>query len=347
LSGRSNPFNGSSTGKLGYVPALDGLRGLAIAAVVGVHYFDWPPGGELGVDLFFVLSGFLITTLLLEERGKGPISLRRFYRRRARRLLPALAVMLAFYLVAEAARGRDALKPVLLGGLYFANFVQAFQNPNPLAHTGLVPLWSLSQEEQFYVVWPLLLLALMRRRTLAWLLTILVALVVYRAVLVFGGASDWRVYFGPDTHADGLVGGALLAILRLRHGLRSSPRLANVGLVVFWLALFVQPFLPAWEAWGLPVAEAACVILVASAVAETPLGSALSARPLVWVGRISYSLYLWNLALPVIVGSRNPWLMLPLSVAAAYASFRFVEEPFRRRRPRGLEPAVQSSAATG
>jgi peptidoglycan/LPS O-acetylase OafA/YrhL len=347
LTESPEPVEESSLWKLGYNPALDGLRGFAVSVVVGLHYFAWPAGGDLGVDLFFVLSGFLITTLLVGDHARGEISLGRFYGRRARRLVPGLATMLALYLVVEAARGRNALEPVLLGGLYFANFAQAFQHPNPLDHTGLEPLWSLSQEEQFYLVWPLLLFALLRRRTLAWLSTIFAVLVLYRAILVFEGAGHWRVYFGPDTHADGLVAGAILAIFRFRHRLRVPPLLANAGLVVFWVALLVHPFLPAWQAWGLPIAEAACVILVASAVAETQLREALSARPLVWLGRISYSLYLWNLALPVMVGSKDPWLMLPLSLTAAYVSTRFVEEPFRRRNSRRLEGAVQSSATAG
>ena len=112
--------------RLGYVPALDGLRGIAIALVVGYHYFGIPPGGSVGVDLFFVLSGFLITTLLLEERATVGLSLRRFYVRRARRLFPALGALVVVYLLVTAAQGENHVVVAAIGISYAANAVLAF-----------------------------------------------------------------------------------------------------------------------------------------------------------------------------------------------------------------------------
>ena len=152
--------------RLGHVPALDGLRGLAILLVIGGHYFLMPRGGGgTGVGLFFVLSGFLITTLLLEEHAAtGRIRLGAFYVRRARRLLPGLALLLASYLVGAIVEGRArvALRAIAAGGFYTANIAQAYW-PHLMGREPIGPLWSLAEEEQFYLVWPALLILL-----LAW-----------------------------------------------------------------------------------------------------------------------------------------------------------------------------------
>src|SRR5436305_8467288 len=199
--------------KLGHVPALDGLRGIAIAIVVGYHAFGFPLGGWLGVDLFFVLSGFLITTLLLEEQAAtGTVRLRAFYARRARRLLPALAVLLAAYVAISAVRGVDGLAVVARWGFYTGNVYEAFVPGASLHLVGLNHLWSLAQEEQFYLLWPAaLLLALKARRPAVVLGTIALALMIYRLALADGGASDARIYFAPDTNVDGLLLGAAFA----------------------------------------------------------------------------------------------------------------------------------------
>jgi peptidoglycan/LPS O-acetylase OafA/YrhL len=162
-------------GRLGHVPALDGIRGLAIALVVSMHAFGFPAGGFIGVDLFFVLSGFLITTLLLEEvEATGRISLRDFYERRVRRLLPALLVLLIVYSVVEAARGRSVL-PAVAGLFYFSNFSN-FLHLTAWRTNALDHLWSLAEEEQFYLVWPPILILLVRwRRLLAPLLLLVLA----------------------------------------------------------------------------------------------------------------------------------------------------------------------------
>jgi peptidoglycan/LPS O-acetylase OafA/YrhL len=319
--------------RLGYVPALDGLRGVAIAGVVSSHLFRWPMGGGLGVDLFFVLSGFLISTLLLEELAvSGTVSLRRFYARRARRLLPALACLLVVYLVVQAARGVDALGTVARLGLYAGNVYQAFVAPGAPV-SGLEHLWSLAEEEQFYLVWPLLLLVLARtRRPAAWIAATVVALVVYRIGLEQHAAHHARLYVGPDTHADGLLLGALLAQLRVRRDIRPPRWLGTVAFLVFTVAVLVRPATAAWDAYGLIGFELAAVVLIAAAVSGTDLASLLAAAPLVWLGRISYSLYLWHFMLWQAFGKHLPLVVLAVSVVCAAASYRFVEQPFRRRR---------------
>lgn len=325
VSGRGRP-------RLGHVPALDGLRGLAIACVLAGHFAD-VAGGALGVDLFFCLSGFLITTLLLEELDEvGRISLVGFYARRCRRLLPALAALLVAYAVVALALGRSLLA-ILEGGFYTANIAQAFFHPAELAASGLTHLWSLAEEEQFYALWPLAFLLLVRRsRPERWLVAALAALVAYRVALAVAGASHLRLYMGTDTHADGLIAGALLAFLRWR-GVQVA-WLAKLS-VLFFVAIWLRGFLFAhgvsggWDAYGLPIAELGAVGLVASALSSEGV---LTARPCVGLGRISYSLYLWHVPVLWLFGGER-LVALVLSFAAAVASYRFVESPFRRRRP--------------
>src|SRR4051812_31140019 len=199
--------------ELGYRPALDGLRAVAITLVVSLHAFRWPNGGYLGVDLFFVLSGFLITTLLLEEHhATGRISLSRFYLRRARRLLPALFVMLAAYSAwSLTTQGVDPTRYVLEGVLYCTNYFLAYRGQlSPIEH-----LWSLAEEEQFYLLWPLLLIGLLlwRRRVMGIFLIVVFGLLVWNEVWqTHHHANGLRLDYGIDTRSDGLVVGCLLAV---------------------------------------------------------------------------------------------------------------------------------------
>jgi peptidoglycan/LPS O-acetylase OafA/YrhL len=332
--------------KLGYAPSLDGLRGVAILIVVAFHLFGVPRGGPVGVDLFFALSGFLITTLLLEELVEnGRINLWRFYERRARRLFPALAVLLGVYLVWAAAHGHDALKTVALGGLYFSNFVQSFANPNPLSYTGLDHLWSLAQEEQFYLVWPLLLLVITKtRRPIVWASLLLATMLAYRTGLVLSGARLTRIYRGPDTHGVGLMSGAVLALLVTRRPVRVDERLAKVAFLTVALLAVAQFWDAAWWLYFQPLVEVGCVVLVAAALFEPELREVLSFRPLVWLGRISYSLYLWHWPVYWALRGRDPLVALALSLVLAWASYRFVECPFRRRRS-SVTPTPATAAA--
>jgi peptidoglycan/LPS O-acetylase OafA/YrhL len=314
--------------RLGYVPALDGLRGIAILLVVAVHYTLLPIGGVYGVDLFFVLSGFLITTLLLEElSASGRIRLRAFYARRARRLFPALAVLLLAYLLFEAARGVDGLHAVAVYGLYAGNVYQAVAHTR-FTQTGLEHLWSLAEEEQFYLVWPAVLLVLTRvRRPVRWLAALFLALASYRIALIFHGANVERIGHAPDTRSEGLVLGSLVAYWRPQAREWLAKAAAAVALL---LVLTRDPI----GGFSLPLFELAAAGLVVSAVGATELARGLSWRPLVQLGKISYSLYLWHLTILWAFGNQDRVVALLLSVAAACASYRFVEQPFRRRRLR-------------
>jgi len=321
--------------RLGYVPALDGLRALAIAAVVGLHYWNVPECGGLGVDLFFCLSGFLITTLLLEEHAEsGAISLKNFYGRRARRLFPALALLLVVYLAATEGRG---LRTVVLTGFYAGNIVRAFGD-DPLLKSPLGHLWSLAQEEQFYLLWPAALLLLLRlRRNVAPILLALlfVAVTVWRVLLAHHGASSARLQFGPDVRADGMVAGCLLAFLRTRISIKPTDALTAAAVWTVAIAAFFSLLLPDWQVYVRPTFNLAACVLVAAAVSGTGLAEALSIRPLVSLGKISYSLYLWHLPVLVAVGRDHPWPALVAAVAVSWLSYRFVEQPFRRRSHRG------------
>jgi peptidoglycan/LPS O-acetylase OafA/YrhL len=317
--------------RLGYVPALDGLRGVAIALVVSAHYVGVPYGGQDGVDLFFVLSGFLITTLLLEERTEtGRISLRGFYIRRIRRLLPALVVMLATYSLISILEGHDPSRDLELLGFYSANVTEAFVGWFP---SGLDHLWSLAEEEQFYLVWPLLLLVFVRtRRLLTFTVALAAVLVLYRAGLTINGTSMTRLYNGPDTHSDGLVIGAILAIVGQRRSLAVPEGLPPWIVGAFVLAVLITPINTGWQIAGLPLFELVCAGLIAAAVTGSSLVPVLSWRPLVFLGKISYSLYLWHYMLFWAFGFAHALVALPISVACALLSYRFVEQPFRLHR---------------
>jgi peptidoglycan/LPS O-acetylase OafA/YrhL len=326
--------------RLGYVPTLDGLRGIAIASVV-LYHAGLLPGGFLGVDLFFVLSGFLITTLLLEERAaNGRVNLRAFYVRRARRLLPGLlALLLLLALWALVARPVDAplLEDIGLTLAYVANIYRAYFHhfAEPLSM-----MWSLAQEEQFYLFWPALLLALLRftkRRSIVVGCALgLVALWAWRVGLVLDGASVRRIRFSPDTHFDPLLIGCLLAFCW-----RRLPRLGAVALVGFLAEEFVARDVSRLVlAAGAPVAAVAAALVVGDAARGRM--RVLEWRPLVWLGKISYSVYVWQalafLAVEQldlsVAGTR--FIAITFAVALGAASYRFVEQPFRRRRSQAV-----------
>ena len=338
----------TSAARLGYVPALDGLRAVAILGVLGVHLFGLS-GGFYGVDLFFVLSGFLITTLLLEEHDReGRVSLRAFYIRRARRLLPALgAVLVLIAVVGPLYYSPGLLASIVASGLYAANIVRGFGRSDFLAATPAAHLWSLAQEEQFYVLWPIALLSLRRRLTERRLMTLLAAgfvlLILYRAGLAVAGAGWHRIYYAPDTHMDGLVLGCLLACAR-RRGLTTVPVAAGCAASVGVVAAFVfgAQTVP-WSVGGLPIVELAAAVLVLAALSPGPVAVVLSARPLVWIGALSYSLYLWQIPAMWLTGWNRPWPALALTAALTLLSYYVIERPFRRPRARAIAWATAPS----
>jgi peptidoglycan/LPS O-acetylase OafA/YrhL len=325
--------------RLGHVAALDGLRGIAILLVIAFHYTGQPFGGGYGVDLFFVLSGFLITTLLLEERAAtGRIGLGSFYVRRARRLFPALATVLCAYLVYNAILGRNALSTVADYGLYFGNVYYVISHKAD--NTGLGHLWSLAEEEQFYLVWPAVLLVFARaKRPVYWVAALALALVAYRTALILNGASMTRLYRAPDTHSEGLLLGAGLAFVR-QQGFVAGEWAGKLGLVLAIPAAVAGN----WRL-GLPFFELGAVLLVAAAIGNTEIRRALSLRPLVWLGALSYSLYLWHFPVLWAFGVHNRPVALVATFLLAWLSYRYVERPFRRRRDR-VEPAVVPSPAS-
>ncbi|MCL9762226.1 acyltransferase family protein [Frankia sp. AiPa1] len=376
---------------LGHLPALDGLRAFAVMAVIAYHAgISWMPGGLLGVDTFFVLSGFLITGLLITEyRNTRRIDLRSFWIRRSRRLMPALLVLLvgvAAYAQWIAAPGDvatvrlDAVSTLL----YVANwrfalsdqsYFNHFSAPSPLLHT-----WSLSVEEQFYVLWPLIVFLLMRhsartvdrwrrQRQKAQSLALTVAVLgagasaLIGAGLLLTGTDPSRIYYGTDSRSQALLVGAALAVWRGQRTRPVSDRArsvlsvagcgAAVALLVIWMTVSGQSR-PLYLGGFLGVAILV-MVLVASLVEapKAPLSRFLSLAPLTFIGRISYGLYLWHwpvfLTLTATRTGANGAVLLLLRLAATLAitlaSFHLVENPIRRGRIRLPKPRVTVPAA--
>ena len=314
--------------QLGYRPALDGLRGVAILAVLAWHI--GLPGmtgaGQAGVTLFFVLSGFLITTILVEEHAhSGRIELRRFYRRRVARLLPALLLLLAAASVMVILVRPEGGAVALLASLFYvANWVQASNlDLFPIQHT-----WTLSIEEQFYIVWPVLLsmLLLIRRR---WALYAVLAGFVVSTALRFYLApwAENRALWGTDARADALLAGCALALVLTRRPLRVPPVVLATAAVAFGVVVIIGTP-PVLLAGGLTVISLSSAVLVLG-VATTTAG-VLAWAPLRWVGSISYGLYLWHPFLfNAFPGVPHLALVVPAFLVAA-ASSRWIERPIIR-----------------
>jgi peptidoglycan/LPS O-acetylase OafA/YrhL len=357
---------GLETRSLPYVAALDGVRAIAVTAVLLYHAgVPGVPGGFLGVDLFFVLSGFLITSLLLRELGgSGRIDLGRFWVRRARRLLPAAFLVIAVCLVAaaiflpgEAARTRaDALaafvyvnnwEQILADHSYFV----AFQQPSLLQH-----LWSLAVEEQFYLLWPLVLGLCLGRLGRRWTIALTLAGVLLSAaamaLLFTPGEDASRAYFGTDTHASGLLVGALLAFAWPLGRFHAAPRKSAAALLDAAAVAGLVAVLAAMVTWHdvdpivyrgglLAFAVAAAVLLAAVSHPACRAGALLGVLPLRWIGARSYGIYLWHwpvmaLTRPDVDVALSRWILVPLQIGAvvalAAASYRWVEQPVRSGR---------------
>jgi peptidoglycan/LPS O-acetylase OafA/YrhL len=352
--------------RLDYRPGLDGLRAIAVAGVFLFHarpHADgspYLPGGFLGVDLFFVLSGYLITSLLLVEWEAGNrIDLRRFWMRRARRLLPALVVVVLAALILASIFARDDLGrtrgDAVSSLLYYTNWHLIVANHSYFTLMGrpslLQHLWSLAVEEQFYVIWPLLLvpgLVLLGRRRLPMLVVVGIAGSALAMWLLYNPTSDpSRVYYGTDTRAFLLLMGILLALVwpRVERLGRALPVLELLGIAALLgtvlLFLRMQDFDPTLYRGG-DLAAAFCFAVLVAAVAHpaTGVGQALGVAPLRWVGERSYGIYLWHW--PVVALMRpgvdvswtGPGVVVAqaaIVLAAAALSYRYIEQPIRTR----------------
>lgn len=352
---------------------LDGLRAIAVLTVMLFHLTPGAlPGGFLGVDIFFVISGFLITSLLLAERANtGRIQLGNFWRRRARRLLPALGLLVVACCTAAWLIGSDLLvglgQQVLGAATFSGNWLAIGAERSYFEETTpeiLRNLWSLAVEEQFYLLWPLVVLLLLFVRRagvrVAIVATLAVASAVGMAVLYLPGADATRVYYGTDTHSFGLALGAVLALVGARWSRQSAdwhrvPKLilplaglaAVAGLVAASFFLTADGALT-YRGGLVAVAVLSAVAILGSIVPGSYLGRALDVQPLRWVGERSYGLYLWHWPVYVLVMGALPtadrvgmggWMLggiaAVITVIAATMSYRLIEQPVRSHGFRG------------
>jgi peptidoglycan/LPS O-acetylase OafA/YrhL len=349
---------------LTYMPALDGVRAISILGIMANHGgFGWAAGGVISVNVFFVLSGFLITMLLMKEWARsGTIRLRAFWARRARRLLPALFVLLlaiGLYALLFAPGGTlgtlrgDGLSTLL----YFGNWHQILDGqsyfvqvsaPSPLLHT-----WTLAIEEQFYLVWPIVVIVVLKvskspRVLLGVAVAGVLASATEMALLFHTGLDPSRIYYGTDTRAQDILTGAALGILLVRRPPVSSQRarvafssLAGVGGLVFvleWIRINGSPNIT--YRGGFLLADL-MVALVICGVSMAPAGipaRILAFRPLTFVGRISYGLYLWHWPVFLVLTEARTglagWTLFALRVAVTFViavlSWYLVEVPVRQ-----------------
>lgn len=346
---------GSTPASSGHVAALDGLRGIAVAAVVAYHLRpEWVPGGFLGVDLFFVLSGYLITSLLLEERAAtGRIDLRGFAGRRLRRLLPAMVLVVVAVTLDAALHGSHAQveqtrRHALAALGYVANWVFIADGdsyfswvvePSTLRH-----VWSLAIEEQFYLVWPVTVWGAHRlggRRGVGIVAGVVVVASAWWMAARFTGGDPARVYYGTDTRAfEPLLGALLAVLLPLR---ATAPRwVRGWGAVAFtvWVGAVVivdDTWTGFYEGGALVLAGAAGLVVLGAA-SPGRFAESLSRRPLVALGAISYGVYLWHWPVLIVV-RRADWPAIPsdaaivlVTLVLATVSARVVERPVREGR---------------
>jgi peptidoglycan/LPS O-acetylase OafA/YrhL len=347
-------------------PGLDGIRALAVLVVIGFHEgASGLRGGFLGVDIFFVLSGFLITDLLIAGYDRaGRLNLADFWTRRARRLLPALAVMLvvvtAAAAVIEPAQEASLRLALLAAATYTSNWYQILHHvsyfaaisqaaaPPPFDH-----LWSLAIEEQFYLVWPLIVLCVIvrldaRRARVICALTGAAVSALVMVIQYTPGGDPSAVYYGTDTHASALLIGAALALAWPLRRLAAIPAAHTVrldmagiaGLVVLaWAVGHFSGGDPVVYPVGLLLAALAAAGLIAAAAGHGVIAALTSIQPLRWVGVRSYGIYLWHwpvIALGTALAGRrasSPWLWsveTGVTIALASASWRFIETPIMR-----------------
>jgi peptidoglycan/LPS O-acetylase OafA/YrhL len=360
---------GRRAGEMGYLPGLDGIRALAVLGVLLYHGdLTWMRGGFLGVDVFFVLSGFLITTLIVEEYNRsGRINFKRFYLARARRLLPALLLMLVIVGMLAAFIYRDSaaqFRADAIASLFYvtnwwyivsdASYFEAIGRPPFLQH-----LWSLAVEEQFYLLWPALTLILLRWRGRRGVFYVAIggalASTAWMAFLAITNgypqeADPSRAYFGSDSHIMGLLLGAALAMVwrpgrlstRLTAGAKAVVTVVGflallVVLYFFWQVGEYSNFL--YRGGFLVLSGVVCVLIAAASHPGAPFGKLIGTQPWRYIGQRSYGLYLYHWPIYVITrpeldvplgGPALLGLRLGLTFLVAEISYRYVEIPIRR-----------------
>ena len=360
-----------SNNKSKYLPSIDSLRALAVLAVIIYHVdVNYLPGGFLGVDLFFVLSGYLISSLIIKEfRKTGTVNLYNFYIRRARRLLPAVYFMITVGLVVMVLFNEVLLRKshldAIFGYIYSSNwwyifhkldYFDSFGAQSPFKH-----LWSLAIEEQFYMIFPLLFLLVngkkkskdgtykLNKNFLYVVLgLILVSLIAH--ILLFDINNISRIYFGTDTRAFSLLVGVVGAILYPMERLHSKVRpqqnmiYSVVSLVSIATLITVMVYTSEYNTWlyrggFLLVAILGLIVIISSGKQHTLMSKLLSFKPVVFIGKISYSLYLWHFPILVLttpvseIGNPNiifVILRVILTFVLATASYMFVETPIRK-----------------
>ena len=366
----------NSSTRLPHIPGLDGIRALAVLAVLCYHAnYSWAVGGFLGVETFFVLSGFLITLLLLSEwQATGGINLKNFWLRRARRLLPAVWLLLLILPLLAILFAPDALprlkEDIPAALFYVTNWVYIFREVPYFEAFGRPPLlqqlWSLAVEEQFYLLWPLMLLFLLRKlnndrsRLLSAIFLMIAISSGYMAVLYSPFVEPLRVYYGTDTRAAGFLAGAMLAILWVPWKASQASRRGKLE-VLSWggfVALLVlynylnefQLFL--YRGGILLTAFASAFLIMGASSPITSLSKLFESRVLRWIGTRSYSIYLWHW--PVFMLSRPgidihlPALLvrigqLIVTFILAELSYRWIESPLRHH---GFRSSLRSWQAT-
>ena len=356
----------ATTRGIQHIPAIDGLRAVAVAAVILYHLgFTWIPGGFLGVDLFFVISGYVITRLLLDSiERSGGLDLRGFYKARARRLLPPMIFMIVvtgFYISIWA---QDSVKrfltdvPFALSGTInwwlVANeqdYFEAIGRPPLLQHT-----WSLAVESQFYLIWPVILLLVLKRfgkkviPFAALLIALLSALLLFYVSLQLDASSDVsHIYFGTDTHSVGLFLGSALAVSWIPRNFKEevSARAQNfidfigvIGLVgILATFLLIDESSPTAYTIAFPLAAIFGVAIITSIVhPASRFAPLLQNRVLLWIGERSYAIYLWHwvvfqISRPRVDIDGEDWALIAVRIlivlALADISLKLVELPIR------------------
>jgi peptidoglycan/LPS O-acetylase OafA/YrhL len=331
-----------------YNPALDGVRALSILVVVCFHcHTPGFSGGFAGLDIFFVLSGYLITSLLEAEYRNGGIAIGQFYARRALRLYPSLLILLAAYVL---------LAPVLwpadnrwliaaLSGFYLLDYGIAFWDlPLTIGHT-----WSLGVEEKFYLLWPILLPLILRtRRPIAWLLAAFIAVTAWRYFVT----TTWgwkQAYFSFDTRMSGILLGAIAALTRFKV---SGPTVVIACVVlVINIALPIPPVFKVDEATmpRITLAELSAFVLICY-VTEHGKNRFLASRPMVYIGRLSYGIYLWHFPVVFLLSRSQPlWIKLSATILFSFTMaaicLHFVDVPIKRWRERAGPLARGATAA--